>query len=156
MKLKIKSLIEGIDEVQYAKKGDAGIDLRASGVWVIDLDGEKEEIVADEYIIKPGERILIKTGIIMAIPNGYWGNIRDRSGLAYKHGLHTLAGVIDETYRGEIGVPIINLGKHDYKITKNDRIAQIIMTPYITGGIEYVEELDETIRGGNNFGSTGV
>ena len=140
MKLNIKSIVDGIDKVQYTKEGDAGIDLRA----------------ADEYIIKPGERVLIKTGIIMAIPNGYWGNIRDRSGLAYKHGLHTLAGVIDETYRGEIGVLIVNLGKHEYKITKNDRIAQIIIMSYITTEIEYVDKLDETIRGDNGFGSTGV
>lgn len=155
MKVKIKSLVKGIDPIQYAKAGDAGIDLRASGVFISDLDGANEEIIAEEYIIKSGERALVKTGLIMELPPGHWGNIRDRSGLAYKHGIHCLAGVLDETYRGEIGLVIVNLGKNDYTIKKNERIAQIIIAPYITAEIEYVDELSETERGAGGFGSTG-
>ncbi len=155
MKIQVQSSSNGVDKIKYSRVGDAGIDLRASGEFIVDLDNKKEEIKSDEYIIKSGERILVKTGVKIALPNGYWGNIRDRSGLAFKHGLHTLAGVIDETYRGEIGVVLVNLGKKDYTIKKNERIAQLIISPYIQANIEYVEELQDSVRGEKGFGSSG-
>ena len=89
------------------------------------------------------------------IPKGYWGNIRDRSGLAFKYGLHNLAGVIDETYRGEIGVVMTNLGENPYVIKKNERIAQMIITPYERVNIESVEALEDSNRNENGFGSSG-
>jgi len=95
MKVFVKKLNPDIDHVKYANEGDAGIDLRASGVFVINLDSDKKEITEDSYELKPGERILIKTGIATAIPPGFFGSIRDRSGVAFKHGIKTLASVRD-------------------------------------------------------------
>ena len=152
--LKIKHL-SNIDQINYSKEGDAAIDLRASNKFVINLDYEKQELEQDFYSIKPNERILVKTGIEVAIPKGCWGNIKDRSGNAFHHGIHVLGGVIDETYRGEIGVILINLSNKDFKVNKNDRIAQMIISEYKKVNIEYVNSLDETNRNKDGFGSTG-
>ena len=141
--------------LEYSHKGDAGIDLRSSGIFIVDLDENKKELVSDSYELMPGDRILVKTGIVMEIPSGYFGNIRDRSGLAFKHGIHTLAGIIDEEYRGEIGVVLMNLGKKPFLIEKGDRIAQIIITPYKCVELCKVEILTDTVRGEGGFGSTG-
>lgn len=153
--LKVKNIVEGLDKINYNKEGDAGIDLRASGNFVINLDFDKKDISQEAYFINPGERILIKTGIKVAIPNGCYGHIKDRSGLAFKNGLHVMAGVIDENYRDEIGVVMINLGKKEYKLTKNERIAQMIIKKYERVQIEHVEDLDKTNRDGS-FGSSGT
>ena len=155
VKLKIKKTEKSIDDCGYANQGDAGLDLRASGRFVIGIDSTKEEISADEYEIEPSERILVKTGIEVEIPQGHFGSIRDRSGLAMKNGLHCLAGVIDETYRGEIGVVIVNLGKNPYTIRKNDRIAQMVIQPYVRAEIEYAVSLEDSTRGIGGFGSSG-
>ncbi|MBN2881649.1 dUTP diphosphatase [Candidatus Woesearchaeota archaeon] len=155
-KLIVKQLVEGLDKISYNTAGDAGIDLRASGIWVIDLDSEKKEITQEEYELSPGERILAKTGIQVEIPTGFWGNIRDRSGMAFKFGVHNLAGVIDETYRGEIGVVMVNLGENPYVLKKNDRIAQMVITPYEQVEIEYTnDDLSSTLRNEGGFGSSG-
>ena len=153
--LKIKRVVDHVEKVSYSKEGDAGIDLRASGRWVVELDSEKKEIEQDSYDLNPSERILIKTGIIAEIPKGFWGNIRDRSGLAFSHGIHILGGVVDETYRGEIGVVVVNSSKNRYMINKNDRIAQMIIVPYAAAEIVHSEDLTETSRGANGFGSSG-
>ena len=153
--IKIEKIVKDIESIGYSKPGDAGIDLRASGQWVVDIDSRKREIVQEEYELMPGERILVKTGIRLEIPNGFWGNIRDRSGLAANHGIHCLAGVVDETYRGEIMVAIVNLGKNPYKLRKNERVAQMIITPYVSAKISYEETLTESERGANGFGSSG-
>src|SRR3989344_6627958 len=153
--LKVKNLVDGLDKISYTKEGDAAIDLRASGNWIIDLDSSKRELIREYYDIMPSERILIKTGIKVAIPQGHYGHIKDRSGLAFKHGLHVLAGVVDENYREEIGVVLVNLGKNNYKLTKNERVAQMIIKRYEKVDIEYVDELDKTIRDGG-FGSSGT
>jgi dUTP pyrophosphatase len=108
-----------------------------------------------DYQIQPGEKIIVETGIAVAIPQGYWGNIRDRSGLAAKNSIHTMAGVIDSNYRGEIRVVLINLGKEVYNIKAGDRIAQMIVEKHEDILIKEVKELDETNRGENRFGSTG-
>lgn len=154
-KFKIKKLKGDLPDIGHSQDGSAGIDLRASGNWVVDLDSDRKDIEQENYELKPGERILIKTGIKMAIPKGYWGNIRDRSGLAMKHGLHIMAGVVDENYRGEIGVVMVNLGKSKYRLEKNDKIAQMVITPCLTADISFEEELDESNRGENGFGSSG-
>ncbi len=153
--VKVKYLHQNAEPISYAKEGDAGIDLRASGVWVFDLDTDRKEIVAEQYIIKPGERILIKTGVQIELPQGYWGNLRDRSGLAGNHGLHTLSGVLDETYRGEIMVVMVNLGMQSYTIHRNERVAQLIISCYERASIVASETLSTTQRGETGFGHSG-
>ncbi len=106
------------------------------------------------YVLKPGERKLFKTGLSMSIPTGMYGRIAPRSGLAYKKGIDVMAGVIDEDYRGEIGVILINLGQEDFNIIVGDKIAQIIFEFY--NPVDFVETtgLDNTQRGEGGFGST--
>ncbi len=153
--VKVQKIEKEIDNISYSQRGSAGIDLRASGKWVVGLDSESREIKQDKYELKSRERILIKTGIKIMIPEGHWGNIRDRSGLAFNHGLHVMAGVVDENYRGEVGVVIVNLSKEPYEIKKNERIAQMVVCPCESAEISYEEELGDSNRGENGFGSSG-
>jgi len=104
----------------------------------------------------PGEKKIISTGIMVAIPEQYEIQIRPRSGLAAKNGISVLntPGTIDSDYRGEIKVILINLGKDIFEIKKNDRIAQMIVCPIIKVELEEVESLPETVRGKGGFGST--
>lgn len=148
-------LLSNIDNVSYSKDGDAAIDLKASGRWVIDLDYEKKELDQNSYLMKPNERILVKTGIEVAIPKGCWGNIKGRSGHAFHNGIHVLGGVIDENYRGEVGVILVNLSQKPFEVNKNDRVAQMIISEYKKVKIEHVKELDNTNRNKDGFGSTG-
>ena len=108
----------------------------------------------DFYVLKPGERRLFKTGLSMAIPSGMYGRIAPRSGLALKNGIDVLAGVIDEDYRGEIGVVLINLGQEEKNILIGDKVAQIIFEFY--NEVDFSEEttLNETSRGSGGYGST--
>ena len=106
------------------------------------------------YTLKPGERKLFKTGLSIAIPSGLYGRIAPRSGLAYKHGIDVMAGVIDEDYRGEIGVILINLGQEDKTIFVGDKIAQLIFENYTRIDFEETDSLDETTRGAGGYGST--
>lgn len=108
----------------------------------------------EDYTLKPLERKLFKTGISMAIPQGLYGRIAPRSGLAYKDGIDTMAGVIDEDYRGDVGVILINLGQADKSIKAGDKIAQIIFEHYNAMTFEEVAELATTIRAEGGFGST--
>ena len=139
MKVKIQR-ISDVDMVSYAKEGDAAFDLRS----------------AEEGVIAPGEKKVIKTGLKMAIPQGHVGLVWDRSGLAAKHALHVLAGVIDSGYRGEVGVVLKNLGDAPVEITKNMRIAQMLIQPVVRAHLEEVDQLDETDRGDTGFGSSGT
>ena len=122
-----------------AYRGDAGWDLYAVE------DGE----------IEPGERRLIGTGIAIAIPEGFYGRIADRSSMAYKFGMHVLAGIIDCSYRGEVKVLLVNLSTQTFSFKKGDRIAQLIITPINTDSLVEVDTLDETQRGLGGFGSSG-
>ena len=110
-----------------------------------------------EITINPGETYLIKTGIAMEIPVGYAGLIYARSGLATKRGLAPAnkVGVIDSDYRGEIMVSIYNQSSEPQKIEPGERIAQLVITPYITGIFNEVSDLTDTTRGEGGFGSTG-
>jgi len=110
----------------------------------------------EDYTLKPLERKLFKTNISIAIPNGLYGRIAPRSGLAFKDGIDTLAGVIDEDYRGEIGVILINLGSVDKKISAGDKIAQIIFENYSRAKFQDVAELPSSVRAEGGFGSTDV
>lgn len=129
---------------QRNQPGDAGYDLYA---------------LEDGYIWG-GQRQLFKTGIAVAIPDGYYGRIAARSGLALKRGIDVLGGVIDSTYRGDVGIILINLNNDSEKsepfyIRKGDRIAQLIIEKYHDIEWEVVENLEESDRSEKGFGSSG-
>jgi len=140
IKIRVKKLHNHAVLPKYACEGDAAFDLSS----------------CEEHILKPGDKKVVKTGISMAIPKGYAGFVWDRSGLAAKNSLHTLAGVIDSGYRGEITVVMINLGKEDFKVERGMRIAQMAIQPALAAEIHEVGELDSTNRDKNGFGSTGL
>ncbi|MFH1548917.1 MAG: dUTP diphosphatase [Candidatus Omnitrophota bacterium] len=122
----------------YQHEGDAGFDLRS----------------AKQCVIQKGTRQTIPTGIKIAIPSGYFGLVKDRSGLASKHGIHTLAGVIDSGYRGEVAVVLHNFAEEDFTIDVGMRIAQLLIVPVVCVKIKETS-LDETSRGADGWGSTG-
>ena len=142
VKLLIKKLQKNIVLPEYKTDGSSGMDLMAN----VEQTGK----------ILPGEKKIISTGIMVAIPEQYEIQIRPRSGLAAKNGISVLntPGTIDSDYRGEIKVILINLGKDIFEIKKNDRIAQMIVCPIIKVELEEVESLPETVRGKGGFGST--
>jgi dUTP pyrophosphatase len=107
--------------------------------------------------IPPGEIQMIPCGFAMAVEVGYEAQVRPRSGLASKHGISmpNAPGTIDADYRGEVKVPLINLGRQPFVIEPNMRIAQMVIAPVARCEVEEVEELDETLRGAGGFGSTG-
>lgn len=109
----------------------------------------------EDYTLAPGERRLFKTGIAHALPEGYYGRIAGRSGLAYKHGIDVLAWVVDETYRGDIGVVMLHTGSEPLDIKVGDRIAQYIIEKYYEADWVEVDTLPESIRGTGWFGSSG-
>lgn len=125
-----------------ANPGDAGLDLFS----------------AEEKVIKPGEAELISTGIVMELPKGTEAQVRPRSGLALKHSVTVLnsPGTIDEGYRGEVKVILINHGKNDFKVEKQMRIAQMVVAPVAKVNILQTEELSSSERGEGGFGSSGV
>mgnify|MGYP004726906367 FL=1 len=128
----------------YMTPGSSGLDLRAS--------------IEEPMTLEPFERKLISTGLKLAIPQGYEGQVRPRSGLALKHGITTLnsPGTIDSDYRGEVKVLLINLGSAPVVINSGDRIAQLVIAPVVQAELEEVDELDDTSRGEGGFGHTGV
>ena len=142
--LKITRLAHGADLPlpAYESEGAAGLDLRAS---------EACEIAA-------GKRALVATGLSIAIPRGFEGQVRPRSGLAAKHGVTVLnaPGTIDSDYRGEVKVILVNFGDAPFRIARGDRIAQLIVAPVTHVEIAEVESLDATARGEGGFGSSGV
>jgi len=142
VKLLIKKLQKNIILPKYKTDGSSGMDLMAN--------------VEQTVKISPGEKKIISTGIMIAIPEQYEIQIRPRSGLAAKNGISVLntPGTIDSDYRGEIKIILINLGKDIFEIKKNDRIAQMIVCPIIKVKLEEVENLPETVRGKGGFGST--
>jgi dUTP pyrophosphatase len=127
-----------------ATPGSAGLDLRAC--------------VVGELILQPGQRALVPTGFSIAIPEGFEGQVRPRSGLALRQGLGLLnsPGTIDSDYRGEIGVLAINLGQEPIVIRRGDRIAQLMIAAVPRVSLEIVDQLPETRRGGGGFGHTGT
>ena len=133
---------------RYETDGAAGMDLRVNFA---------KDIRAAGTVLKSGQHMLLPTGLRMAIPVGYEGQVRPRSGLAYKNGVTVLnsPGTIDSDYRGPLGVILINHGAEDFKVNHGDRIAQIVFAPITQLAFEPVETLDETHRGSGGFGSTG-
>jgi dUTP pyrophosphatase len=132
-----------LDPPSRASEHAAGFDLRAA--------------VEAPLSLSPGERRLIPTGITVAIPPGFEGQVRPRSGLALKHGITLLntPGTIDADYRGEIGVILINHGEEPFEIHRGDRIAQLVIAAVTPAQMVAVAELDETSRGSGGFGSSG-
>ncbi|MGH7214773.1 MAG: dUTP diphosphatase [Tepidisphaeraceae bacterium] len=118
-----------------------------------DLHAAVEETV----VLNPGDIRLIPCGFAMAVPGGYEAQVRPRSGLASKHGITLIntPGTIDSDYRGEVKVPLINLGKHVFKVERGMRIAQMLLAPVPKVKLVEVEDLDETKRGRGGFGHTG-
>ncbi|XP_008068153.2 deoxyuridine 5'-triphosphate nucleotidohydrolase, mitochondrial isoform X1 [Carlito syrichta] len=110
---------------------------------------------AYDYTIPPMEKALVKTDIQIALPSGCYGRVAPRSGLAAKHFIDVGAGVIDEDYRGNVGVVLFNFGKEEFEVKKGDRIAQLICERIFYPEIEEVQVLDDTERGAGGFGSTG-
>lgn len=131
---------KNIPAPKYMREGDAAFDLYSG----------------ESYTLKPMEWKLFGTTIKMEIPRGYIGNIRDRSGLAVKFAIHTMAGIIDSGFRGEVGVVLINLSSKDFVIEKGMRIAQMIIQAAETVEFVEVDELSEAERNHNSFGSTGL
>jgi dUTP pyrophosphatase len=113
---------------------------------------------AEDVLIPPGKRAMVGTGIKMAIPSGYEGQVRPRSGLAAKHGVTLLnsPGTVDSDYRGEVRVIMINLGEEIFEVKRGDRIAQIVFAPCVRLETAEAASLPETARDGGGFGSTGV
>ena len=142
VKLLIKKLQKNIILPEYKTEGSSGMDLMAN--------------VEQTVKILPGEKKIISTGIMVAIPEQYELQIRPRSGLAAKNGISIIntPGTIDSDYRGEIKVILINLGKDIFEINNKDRIAQMIVCPIIKVELKEVESLPETVRGEGGFGST--
>ena len=134
---------EGLPRPSYATSGSAGMDLLAA--------------VRDPVTIAPGQRALIPTGLTIALPTGYELQIRPRSGLALRHGvtLPNTPGTIDEDYRGEIQVILMNAGQETFTVTRGDRIAQAVLAPVSRGLWREVDSLDDTARSAGGFGSTG-
>jgi dUTP pyrophosphatase len=129
----------------YETAGAAGMDLRAA-------------VAEDEPIVlRPGARAAIPTGLAFALPDGFEGQVRPRSGLAARHGVSQVntPGTIDADYRGEVKVILINLGEEDFTIRRGDRIAQLVIAPVTQAQWNEVQSLDETARGEGGFGSTG-
>lgn len=143
IKLNIKKISDLAKLPAYATEGAAGMDLYAAN---------KEPV-----ILKPLQRALIPLGFTMELPGGYEAQIRPRSGMAIKHGitLSNCVGTVDEDYRGEVCVGIINLSNENYTITAGDRIAQMIIAPVTKAVICEVNDVNETARGAGGFGSTG-
>jgi dUTP pyrophosphatase len=142
-RVQIKKLRPDAIVPQYMTAQAAGLDLAAS--------------IEAPITIEPGDRIAIGTGLAFALPPGYEGQIRPRSGLARKHGITLVnaPGTVDEDFRGEVTVLVINHGREPVRIAPGERIAQMVIAPVVQAQLEEVEELPDTARGAGGFGSTG-
>jgi dUTP pyrophosphatase len=136
---------EGLPLPAYETAQAAGMDLRAA-------------VPDDEPLtLRPGSRFPVPTGLAFALPPGFEGQVRPRSGLAFKHGVTCLntPGTVDADYRGEVKVILINLGEEDFVIRRGERIAQLVIAPVVQAAWAEVESLEDTARGAGGFGSTG-
>lgn len=143
-RITVKLLRPGAVIPQYMTTQAAGMDLCAA--------------LTAPVCLQPGERQLIPTGLALAIPAGFEGQVRPRSGLALRHGLALVnsPGTIDADYRGEIGIIMINLGQDSVTLNPGDRIAQLVIAPVVQAELVAVEELEPTGRSAGGFGHTGV
>lgn len=129
---------------EYMSPGASGLDLPAA--------------IEGEIILAPGEIRLIPTGLALAIPPGFEGQVRPRSGLALKHGIGLInsPGTIDSDYRGEIGLAVINLGQKPFTLRRGDRLAQLVINKVYQAAIQLVNDLDNTHRADGGFGHSGI
>lgn len=143
MILKIERLAHNKVLPEYKTDGAAGMDLCAA--------------ITEPVTLKPLERKLIPTGLKIELEHGYEAQVRPRSGLSIKHGITLIncIGTIDEDYRGEVCIPMVNISNEEYTILPDERIAQMVIAKYEQAKIEVVTELTETSRGEGGFGSTG-
>jgi len=139
MEIKIQKLSRSTILPKYAYQGDAGLDLFSQ----------------ENYILKPLERHEFGLGFALELPTGAVSLIWDKSGLAAKHGIHLLGGVIDSGYRGEYKAIMVNLGSKPYKVEKGDKIGQLLIQPVMHVTIKQTKKLSNTSRGQGGFGSTG-
>lgn len=146
VKVELKTLenFKGLNLPAYETDLAAGVDLRAA--------------ITDTINLASGERALVATGLVMALPHGYEAQIRPRSGLAYKHGISVVntPGTIDADYRGEVKILLINHGQKMFEINRGDRIAQMVVAPVTQADFQLVNSLSDTARGTGGYGSTGV
>lgn len=142
--LKIKRLDNNKILPEYKTEGAAGMDLSAA--------------IEEPITLKPLERILVPTGLKIELEHGYEAQIRPRSGISIKHGITLIncIGTVDEDYRGELCIPIVNLSNEEYTIKPQERIAQMVIARVEQAKIEVVTELSDTTRGTGGFGSTGI
>jgi len=142
-RVQIKKLRPDAVVPKYMTEHAAGLDLSAA--------------IEAPITIEPGERLAIGTGLAFALPPGFEGQIRPRSGLARKHGITLVnsPGTLDSDFRGELMVLVINHGREPVRIASGERIAQMVIAPVVQAHLEEVEELSETARGAGGFGSTG-
>lgn len=140
----VKRVRAGASAPSYMTPFSAGMDLCAC------LEG-------GEVVLRPGERVLVPTGIAICLPEGYEAQVRPRSGLALRHGVTILnaPGTIDADYRGEIGCILVNFGEEEFVIRDGDRIAQLVIHPLCRAELEEVAELPTSSRGEGGFGHTG-
>lgn len=141
--LKIKRLENNRILPEYKTEGAAGMDLCAA--------------ISEPVTLKPLERTLIPTGLKIELEHGYEAQIRPRSGMSIKHGITLIncIGTIDEDYRGEVCIPVVNISNEEYTIQPDERVAQMVIAKYEQAKIEVVTELSDTARGEGGFGSTG-
>jgi dUTP pyrophosphatase len=146
MRVRIRRLPAALDLPlpSSGSPGSAGFDLRAA--------------VEGELALRPGERLLVPTGLVLEIPLGWEGQVRPRSGLALRHGIGIVnaPGTIDSDYRGEVGVILINLGEAPFTLRRGDRIAQLVISRVEAIEWEEADDLDGSGRGSGGFGSTGL
>lgn len=137
---------EGLDFPAHETTASAGLDLRAA------VPSDAPEV------LEPGDRSLVPTGVKIALPKGYEGQVRPRSGLAYRHGVTVLnsPGTIDADYRGEVKVLLVNHGAESFEVERGMRIAQLVVAQHAQVSWVKQEALEETIRGPGGFGSTGT
>lgn len=141
--VKVKVINKSVHRLpEYKTSMSAGMDLKAN--------------ITDVWKLNPGERVMVPTGLHIALPEGYEAQVRPRSGLSLKNGIVAILGTIDADYRGEVGVILVNLSDQPFCINPGDRVAQMVVSEVTQVKWNEVRELEETERGSGGFGSTGI
>ena len=141
--VKVKVINKSVHRLpEYKTSMSAGMDLKAN--------------ITDVWKLNPGERVMVPTGLHIALPEGYEAQVRPRSGLSLNNGIVAILGTIDADYRGEVGVILVNLSDQPFCINPGDRVAQMVVSEVTRVKWDEVRELEETERGSGGFGSTGI
>ena len=141
--VKVKVINKSVHRLpEYKTSMSAGMDLKAN--------------ITEVWKLNPGERVMVPTGLHIALPEGYEAQVRPRSGLSLKNGIVAILGTIDADYRGEVGVILANLSDQPFCINPGDRVAQMVVSEVTRVKWDEVRELEETERGSGGFGSTGI